>query len=76
MFDRWKGQNPIFLFLALNSYLPFCDDISQEEGTVRSFLNPNHPFWFCERVSSPLERRKHTNEREGVSLPAPSLGGG
>lgn len=78
MFDRWRGQNPVTVYSQhlIPIDLPFCDDISQEGGTARSFLNPNHPLQLCERVSSPLERRKQTNECEGVSLPAPSLGGG
>lgn len=65
-------KSSLCLLAALNSYLPYCDDISQEDWTASSFLNPNHLFCLCERVSSPLERGKQTNECEGVSLPAPS----
>lgn len=74
---QMEGTKPsLCLHPALNSYLPFCDDISQEDGTARSFLNLNRPFCLCERVSSPLEREKQTEECKGVPLPVPSLGGG
>lgn len=42
--DVWQiegTKSSLCLLPAFNSYLLFCDDISYEEGTVRSFLDPN-----------------------------------